>query len=132
MKLLNFNDFMKNYKLKIDTMNESQLQKVCNYPIYPRVSKIYLDRGFVNVDNGSQGGTHWTCFIVKDKKPFYSDSFGVQPDKFLLNQLPKPILYHKYKIQDIISFLCGSYCLYFFYLIEKMNNYDTILKIYFN
>ena len=40
MKVLNFKDFMKKYKLKIDTMNESQLQKIYNYPIYPRDSKI--------------------------------------------------------------------------------------------
>ena len=29
------------------------------------------------------------------------------------------------------SKLCGSYCLYFFYLIERMNYYDTILKMSF-
>ena len=28
MKILNFKDFMKKYKLKNDTMNESQLQKI--------------------------------------------------------------------------------------------------------
>ena len=39
-KLLNFEDFMKKYKLKNDTMNESQLQKLYSYPIYPRDSKI--------------------------------------------------------------------------------------------
>ena len=39
MKILNFKDFMKNYKLKNDTMNESQLQKIYNYPLYPRDSK---------------------------------------------------------------------------------------------
>ena len=71
MKVLNFKDFMKKYNLKNDTMNESELQKVCNYPIYPRDSKIYSDRGFVNIDNGAQGGTHWTCFIVKDNKSYY-------------------------------------------------------------
>ena len=131
MKVLNFKDFMKKYNLKNDTMNESELQKIYNYPIYPRDSKIYSDRGFVNIDNGSQGGTHWTCFIVKDKKSYYFDSFGGQPDKFLLNQLPKTIMYHIYKIQDINSKLCGSYCLYFFYLIERMNYYDAILKMYF-
>ena len=119
---------MKKYKLKNNTMTESELQRVYNYSIYPRDSKIYTDRGFVNIDNGSQGGTHWTCFIVKDNKSFYFDSFGGSPDKFLLKQLPKPIIYHNYKIQDINSQLCGSYCLYFFYLIERMNYYDTILK----
>ena len=131
MTILSFEDFMKKYKLKNDTKNESQLQKIYNYPIYPRDSKIYSDKGFVNIDNGSQDGTHWTCFIVKDNKSFYFDSFGGQPDKFLLNQLPKPIIYHNYKIQDINSKLCGSYCLYFFYLIERMNYYDVILKLVF-
>ena len=131
MKVLNFNDFMKKNNLKNNTMNESQLQRVYNHPIYPRDSKLCSDKGFVNIDNGSQGGTHWTCFIVKDKKSFYFDSFGGAPDKFLLNQLPKPILSHKYKIQDINSKLCGSYCLYFFYLIERMDYYDAILKMYF-
>ena len=132
MKVLNFKDFMKKIYFKNDTMNETQLQRVYDYPIYPRDSKIYSDKGFVNIDNGSRGGSHWTCFIVKGNKSYYFDSFGGAPDKFLLNQLPKPIIYHNYKIQDINSKLCGSYCLYFFYLIERMNYYDAILKVYFN
>ena len=112
-------------------MKESELQRVFNYDINPRDSKIYSDKGFVNIDNESECGTHWTCFIVKDNKSYYFDSFGGTPDKFLLYQLHKPILYHNYKIQDINSKLCGSYCLYFFYLIERMNYYDAILKMYF-
>ena len=131
MKILTFRDFMIKYNLKNDTMNESQLQRIYNYPIYPRDSKICSDKGFVNRDDGRLNGTQWTCIIVKDKKSFYFDSFGGQPDKFLLKQLPKPIIYHNYKIQDINSQLCGSYCLYFFYLIERMNYYDAILKLVF-
>ena len=131
MKILSFKDFMKKYKLKNKTMNESDLQKIYNHPIYPRDSKIYSDKGFVSIGGYFNGGSHWTCFIVKDNKSYYFDSFGVQPDKFLLNQLPKPIIYHNYKIQDTNSFLCGSYCLYFFYLIERMNYYDAILKLVF-
>ena len=131
MKVLNFKDFMKKYNLEDDTMNESQLQKIYNYPIYPRDSKIYSDKGLVNIDDGRLGGSHWTCFIRKDNKSYYFDSFGGQPDKFLLKQLPKPIIYHNYKIQDINCRLCGSYCLYFFYLIDRMNYYDTILKLVF-
>ena len=131
MIILNFKDFMKKYKLKNDTMNESQLQKVYNYPIYPRESKIYSDKRFVNIDDGRMGGSHWTAFYVKINKSYYFDSFGGNPDKFLLKQLPKPIIYHNYKIQGINSKLCGSYSLYFLYLIERMNYYDTILKMYF-
>ena len=131
MKILNFKDFMKKYNLKNNTMKESQLQRIYNHPIYPRDSKIHSDKGFVNIDNGSQGGSHWCVYYIKDNKSFYFDSFGGSPDKFLLNQLPKPITYDNYKIQDIDSKLCGSYCLYFFYLIERMNYYDAILKMYF-
>ena len=92
--------FMKKYNSKNNTLNESGIQRIFNYNINHRDSKIYSDKVFVNIDNGSQGGTYWTCFIVKDNKSYYFDSFGGQPDKFLLNQLPKPIIYHNYKIQD--------------------------------
>ena len=112
-------------------MKERELQRVHNYNIYPRDSKFITDKGFVNIDNGSQGGTPWNCFIVKDTKSYYFESFGGQPNKFLLNQLLQPIIYHNFKIQDINSKLCGSYCLYFFYLIERMNYYDAILELVF-
>ena len=49
---------MKKYNIKKDSMNESELQRVYNSEIYPRDSKIYSDRGFVNTDNGSLGGSH--------------------------------------------------------------------------
>ena len=56
---------MKKHNLKNDTMSESQLQRVYNHPTYPRDSRIYSDKRFVNIDDGSQGGTHWTCFYIK-------------------------------------------------------------------
>ena len=95
-------------------MNESQLQIYYIYRIYPRNSRILTDKGFVSIDDGSMMGTHWTCFIIKDIKSCYYDSFGGTPDKCLLNQLPKPRTYHNYNIQYIKSNLCGSFCLYFF------------------
>ena len=112
-------------------MVESQLQRIFNYPINPRDSNFYSDRGFVNIDNGPMGGSHWCLFYFKDNKSFYFDSFGGQPDKFLLKQLPKPLIYHSYKIKDRNSQLCGSFCLYFFYSIDRMNYYDAILKKYY-
>ena len=66
-------------------MNESELQSVNNCKIYPRGSKIDSDKGFVNIDNGSQGGSHWKSFIVKDQKSFYFDSFGGSQINFYLN-----------------------------------------------
>ena len=80
---------MKKYNLKNKTMNELQLQKIYNFPIYPNNSKIYSDKGFVNIDDGSQGGSHWICFIVRDNKSFYFDSFGGSPDKFFFKSITK-------------------------------------------
>ena len=131
-KSINFEKFMKKYNLKIDTMNEFDIESVYNYHTFPRDSTMYSYEVFVNIDNGSMMGTHWTCFIIKDNKSFYFDSFRGAPDKFLLNQLSKLKIYHNYKIQDINSKLRGSYCLYFFYLIERMNLYDTILEMCFD
>ena len=88
MNVLNFKDFMKKYNLKKDTMNESQLHKIYNYPIYPRDSKIYSDRGFVNIDNGRMGGTHWTCFYVKDNKSFTSTVLVFNQINSYLNNYP--------------------------------------------
>ena len=76
------------------------------------------------------GGSHWTCFLIKDNKSFYFDSFGGQPDKFLLKHIPKPKTYRK-KIQEINSKLGGSYFVYFFCLIERMNYCNAFLKTYF-
>ena len=75
-------------------MNESELQRVYKYKIFPRDSKIITDKRCLNIDGGYQGGTHWTCFSIKDNKSYYFDSFGGTPDKFLPNQLPKPTIYH--------------------------------------
>ena len=75
-------------------MNESQLIGVYNCSIYPRDSKLYSDERFVNIDDSSMNRSRWTCFYIKDNKSYYFDSFGGQPDNFLLNQLPKPIIYH--------------------------------------
>ena len=62
------------------------------------------------------GGTHWCAFYVKDNKSYYFDSFGGQQDKLLLKQLPKPIIYHKYKIQDINSNLGINYEIFYYSL----------------
>ena len=58
--------------------------------------------------------------LVKDNKSYYFDSLGGTPDKFLQNQLSIATICQNYKIQDINSKICGSYCLYFLYLIERM------------
>ena len=55
MIILNFKEFMKKYNLENDNLNESDLRRVYNYPIYPTDGVIFADRGFNNIDDGSQG-----------------------------------------------------------------------------
>ena len=50
------------------------VQRIFIYPVYPRDSTMIADKRFVNIGNGSMGGSHWTCFIIKDKKSYYFDS----------------------------------------------------------
>ena len=121
MKIFNFKDFMKKYNFKDDIMNEVQFQKNYSYPICPRDSKLYSDKLFVNIANGRMRRTHWTCFIAKVNKSYYLDGFGGAAGKFFLNHLHKPIIFHNSKVQYINSELRGSYCLYFFYWIERIN-----------
>ena len=102
---------MKNYNVKNDTMNENDLQIIYNYPVHPRVLKITTDKGFKYIDNGSLGGTHWTCFYIKDNKTYFFDSLGRALDKFLLNQLLKLVIYHNYNKQDINCTFCEVYSL---------------------
>ena len=56
---------MLKYSLKKDFMNESDLQRVCNFKKYPRDSSITTNKGLVNLDNGQMGGSHWCAFTLK-------------------------------------------------------------------
>ena len=46
-------------------MNESDLERVYNYNLYPRDSLITTNKGFVILDNRQLRGTHWCAFHVK-------------------------------------------------------------------
>ena len=126
MKIPCSKNFMGQNKLEADTLNESELHKIWNYTNYPRDSKLPTENGFINFGDGSIGGSHRTCFYIKDNKSFFFDSFGWAPDTYLINQLPQTITFNSYKIQDKNSRLCGSCCLYFFHLIKTLSGYDAI------
>ena len=133
--ILTLERFMKAYGLKNQTKKTSELLeklykiKISGVEIYPRDSIINSTKVICNIDNGSQEGTHWVAF----KGSSYFDSFGGPPDQWLIKQLPKPIIYHNYIIQDIYSKMCGTYCLYFLYLLENNVNYeDAVLNIFFS
>ena len=130
---------MKTYGLKNQTMTTSDLLEklsaanIKGVNIYPRDSQIKTTKGICNIDDGSQGGTHWVAFVELNEGSSYFDSFGGPPDQWLIKQLPKPIIYHNYIIQGIHSKMCGTYCLYFLYLLENNINFeDGVMNIFFS
>ena len=48
--------------------------------IFILYSKQYSNKGFVKIDDGSQQGTHWTAFYLKNNKTYYVDSFEGAPE----------------------------------------------------
>ena len=91
---------MQKYIFKKDTMNESQLQSVYIHSIYARDSKVFSDKGFVNIDNGIMRGTQWTCFYIKETNPItLIISVDNQMNFYQLNYLNHYyIIISKYKI----------------------------------
>ena len=84
---------MKNYISKDDTIKESELRKFCYYSIFSRDSTRTTNQTFVDINNGSLGGTQLTWFYIKDNKSFNFVSFGGFPDKFSLQRIPKPFAF---------------------------------------
>ena len=57
-------DFLRKYSLKDNTMNDSDLKNISNCPIYPGDSLINTNEGFINNNDASTEGSHWTCFSL--------------------------------------------------------------------
>ncbi|ORP61686.1 hypothetical protein, partial [Vibrio cholerae] len=70
--------------------------------------------GIVNLDSGSQGGTHWTAYRKNKNVVIYFDPFGIQPPKEVIEYfIPSKIYYTTEQIQDLNSTICGILCLSF-------------------
>ena len=111
-------------------MNESDIQNVFTFPIYPRDSMIPAYKGLVIIDNRQMSGTHCTCYY-KDNNKNYFASFGRHPDKFTLNQLLKTRTFNVYKYQVIKNRFSGKYCIYFSYLTKRLDFHNAVLENYF-
>ena len=58
MTILNLKDFTEKYNLTNYAMKKFYRQKNYKYPIYPRDSKFFSDKGFVITDSGGMVGSH--------------------------------------------------------------------------
>lgn len=71
----------------------------------------------VNLDDGSQGGTHWTAYFFDGSRGVYFDSFGACPPPEVMRWARKsprePVPYNAWICQDIKTSTCGWFCLAF-------------------
>jgi hypothetical protein len=68
----------------------------------------------INLQSSSQGnGTHWLAILIRDKKCFYCDSFGVLPPQEVISfckRIPKTTLgYNDFGYQNIKGETCGFF-----------------------
>ena len=95
-------------------------------------NKQYIGSYYINLqDHDAGNGTHWCFFkIFKDRRDadgdtpvgaIYFDSFGIGPPKEVEEFLTpfKPFISNTRQIQDIDSDVCGWYCLFCDYYLEK-------------
>ena len=55
---------MKKYNIKDDIMPGRELKLAYNSLFCPKGFQKFTNKGFVKIDNGKQGGTHWTCLYI--------------------------------------------------------------------
>ena len=88
----------------------------------------------LNLDDSNGNGTHWTCLFVKGKSSYYFDSFGLPPPKEVINYCPNNSRYYNtFKIQKPEEVICGHYCIYVLYRLDKgCKFYETLDELLFN
>lgn len=88
------------------------------------------ESGVLNLENSYQNGSHWVCWIKKNKLKFYFDSYGdANPPKELVNYLGEDNLYYnENRIQNYSDPpICGHLCLKFLKIVNNIKKTDQFL-----
>ena len=82
----------------------------------------------INLANSYDQESHWICYVKRNNKIFYSDSYGIPyiPD-IIKNQYPNSkIMTNIYRIQNNSSNQCGRFCIMF--IKENIKNESGYIK----
>ena len=86
----------------------------------------------INLNDSNEGGSHWTCFYIRDGHCAYFDSFGCicpyNVSRFLKQSHIRTV-YNTSQIQELTDDHCGYYCIAFLYY---MSNHKGKLKFLLN
>lgn len=78
-----------------------------------------VECGIVNLESKQSKGSHWVCYINRNKHVVYFDSFGnLRPPKELVEYFHSggslcDIMYNHERVQNFDSVKCGHLCLQF-------------------
>jgi hypothetical protein len=83
----------------------------------------------INLQSSTQGnGTHWLAILIRDKKCFYCDSFGVLPPQEVISlckRIPKSTLgYNDFGYQNIKAETCGFFAVGLLIYVQNHPNID--------
>ena len=128
----------------LSNLDLKRLAELYNIPLKNVLSKDIFDKMkpvvgnyVVNLDDSTNGGTHWTGLILNDKYAVYYDSFGMPMPQSILRFIKRfnkklKIIYSIDQIQHVESVYCGWFVLYLFYfysvLHAKNKNYPYLLN----
>ena len=132
---MDFNDFIKKYKLKNKATSNIKIQQVLSSQslndvgIYLRDGPFKSDIGVVNLHPSK--GTHWVCYINENYFDSYRCACPKKLSKFIIKRNGY-CLYSEYQIQKNDSF-CSSYCLYILYLTKVIgiDFKNAVLNLYY-
>jgi hypothetical protein len=104
-----------------------------------QLPKFHKDGGYiVNLQDSEDEkgkplpGTHWCAFYVEGKNSAYFDSFGFQPPVSVCKYLEKRynVVVSEKQIQSVPSEVCGWYCLYFIWFMDRHKKTPPVKRFY--
>lgn len=117
IQLLNWGKILKLKNLQVLMIDEI---KNCNKTLPINI--------IVNIQTTDQKGIHWSCFHQSKKgKKYWFDSYGLDPQKEIIETFGIPILSNTFIIQDFTSSYCGQISLYVLYRLNQNDDYAKLL-----
>ena len=86
----------------------------------------------LNIDDSSGNCTHWTSLFSTNGLSYYFDSYGFEPPNEVRQYCSNnENFYNSFKIQKTDEVICGHYCIYVIYQLNKgMLFYDILDELY--
>ena len=109
--------------------------QVCAKDELPVGKKPLQTKAFiVNTDLAIDPGQHWVALYFKGNKAIYFDSYGLPPLKdhvlpFIQNN-SLGWIENTQMLQDVTSEVCGLYCIYVLYELNRGSSLQNILSIF--